>query len=557
MIRRPAHTTVILAAATVATIAALTTLRIADGPSSIVLALQVVLVAAFASLAAFNFQAAVAIALVELAIGGASGHWTQFPGGVSGRIVIDGIVMVRALAYLAGEWRRSGRIRIGSYAPHAVLVGLVVGGIWMALGLVNGNQPAMVFADGNGQLFLAFTIVFAVLIRQGHGAWLRTWFFVACAANALVIGAAILLSAADIVPLFPTMRHVLLDVLDFGGTVGYMPNGAFRLYVGSGIYLQVGLALTTWRLLDDPRRLAYWALYALLWVDVIATYARGFWLGATIAVGLVLLLGGSELRRPAAVIAASTALLVAATVASFAIGASLPDYLFQRAATTLAVAPGDAATSQPSIGPESSGAPVPASPTPGIDSADTAGLDSNEMRAEQARVLLRHIAERPLFGYGFGSVASDYRYGTSFSYELSYLDIWYKTGLVGTLLFFTYPMRLVVAGLRGRLGRIPLPEGVSPRELSVVIAILIAVLLTGATNPYVLAAFGMTTLLVCVAWLDKPDVVGAGSAESAVPGYRSQTVDRLPARPGGGTTVSTSSIRPGWSTVRARLGLDS
>ncbi len=518
MIRRAPDATVILAATTVAAIAALTTLRIAGGPSPLVLALQVVLVAAFASLAMFNFQATVAIALVELAIGGASGHWTQFPGGVSGRIVIDAIVMVRALAYVAIEWRRSGSLRIGSYAPHAVIVGLVVGGLWMALGLLNGNQPAMVFADGNGQLFLAFTVVFAVLIRQGHGAWLRRWFFIACAANALVTGAAILVSLAGVVPLFPTMRHVLLDILDFGGAVGYMPNGAFRLYVGSGIYLEVGLALVTWRILQDPRKVGYWALYALLWADVIATYARGFWLGGAIAVGLVLLLGTSEWRRPTAVIGASAALVVAASVAGFAVGVSLPDYLLERAATTFAVAPGAAGASagqpavvpaQPSIVPAPSGAPGPASLPPGPPAVDVAGMDSNQIRVEQATVLLRHILARPLIGYGFGSVARDYPYGTSFSYELSYLDLWYKTGLLGTLLFFSYPLRLVFDGLRGRFGRITLPAGVSPRELSVVVAILVAVMLTGATNPYLLAAFGMTTLLVCVAWLDKPELAGA------------------------------------------------
>ncbi len=511
MIRRAADPAAILAAATIAAITALTALRIVGGPGPLLLALQVVLVAAFASLAALNFQAAVAIALVELAIGGASGHWTQFPGGVSGRIVIDGIVMLRALANVAVEWRRSGSLRIGTYAPHAVLVGLVVGGIWMALGLLNGNQPAMVFADGNGQLFLAFTIVYAVLIRQGHGAWLRTWFFIACAANALVTGAAILVSLAGIVPLFPTMRHVLLDVLDLGGAVGYMPNGAFRLYVASGIYLEVGLALVTWRILQDPRRVAHWVLYALLCADVIATYARGFWLGAAIAVGLVLLLGAREWRRPAAVIGASGALLVAASVAGLAIGVSLPEYLLQRAATTFAVAPGDAVgpAGQPSIMPGQSGVPAPASPAPGPAVADVAGLDSNQIRVEQATVLFRHIIERPLSGYGFGSVAKDYPYGTSFSYELSYLDLWYKTGLVGALLFFSYPIRLLFDALRGRFGRITLPEGVPSRELSVVIAILVAVLLTGATNPYVLAAFGMNTILVCVAWLDKPEPVGA------------------------------------------------
>ena len=140
---------------------------------------------------------------------------------------------------------------------------------------------------------------------------------------------------------------------------------------------------------------------------------------------------------------------------------------------------------------------------------DTAGKTSNGIRVEQARVLLRHIRQRPILGSGFGSIARDYRYGTSYSFELAYLDLLFKTGAIGLLLFLSFPARIVWTAVQGRRGRRPLPVGVPPRETSVVIAIVASVLFVGGTNPSFLAAFGLAPVILCLAWL----VRGPGDAE--------------------------------------------
>lgn len=500
--------TVVLAAISIAAIGVLTTITIYGGPDVLRLVAQLILVVTFGALAFTDFRAAVAIALLELALGGASGAWTRLLGGWSGRQLLDAIVMLAALWILYRDWRLTGRLRLGRYGLHALVLAAIIPLVWMPLGLLNGHEPRDVWSDGNGHLFFAFTLVFIALINRGEGGWLRRCFLAVCAANAVFTLLLIALSAPGWVSLHGVLRPVLLADLDMGGAVGYMSNGAFRLYLGSGIYLQVGLALATWELLRNPRRWWMWALYAILIVDVIATYTRGFWLGTALAMGIVLLLVGYDWRRPVMVVAATLALLAVLSAAGQVVGFSLPQYVLSRSAS-LFEQPDQ--TPAPDTTPEPGATPAPQASAPegnpegGGRTTDEGGQYSNLVRATQASVLTGHIIERPIIGHGFGAIARDYPYAQIFSYELAFLDLAYKTGLLGSILFLSYPLRLVFDALRGRLGRLRVARGVPRGEMAVVLAILVSVLAAGATNPYILAAFGLLPLLVSIAWLEPGD----------------------------------------------------
>jgi hypothetical protein len=433
-----------------------------------------------------------------------------------------------------------------------------------------------------------------------------------------------------------------------------MPNGAFRLFLGSSLYLQVALALVTWELVQRPRRAWPWLLFLISWIDVIATYARGVWIGALIAFVLVIALGSQSLRRAVGVVTASLVLFGTASLGASALHRSLPNYLlsrgtsatstgeanfsrtlvdggFERGLTVrdaswafvdsqdrslsvrltpggrsarslalrntagnqddyaaqaialkpstryevsgwldasevtapaassrglmvwdvggnvvsapitvaskgwiklvipfetgerptaiqvrlyaprgvvrwdnirLAKAPRSAVSSTPVQEQRIPPRPAVAAEVASTSQRDLAGEVSNSIRAEQARVLGRHIADRPIFGSGFGSIARDYPYGTSYSYELSYFDLLFKAGVVGLLLFLSFPLRLVWDAAQARLGRLATPSGVEPRETCVVIAIVLSVLVVGATNPFLFAAFGILPILMGIAWLD-------------------------------------------------------
>ena len=522
-----------LFAVSLAAILVLAGLRVADQTGLAVGLVQVVFLAATIALAVVDLRLAVGLAILELVCGGASGQWTQFPGGASGRIVLDTIVTIAAGGRIADSWRRTGRLDLGRYGPHALGLAVVMAGAWMALGLLNHNNPRDVFADGNGQLFLAFVLPLGVLSRDGHGAWLRRWLLVACAANALLTGFFILISVTNIVPAWPTLNDILLNHLAYGGNVGYIPNVAYVLALGSGLYLQVGLALVTWELRVAPRRAWPWALAALLAVDVIASYSRGFWVGSVTAIAIVVVLGAPSLARMGVVVGGLCGMLLAGTLVLGVIGYSLPAYVLHRVESILVAGPPPPPSLAPaSVPPASaSSAPVPARPavTEGPTVNESAGAISNAIRAVQAQVLIGHFRQQPIIGHGWGTIAPDYPYGSIFSYELAYLDLLYKTGLIGAAIFLSFPLRLLVDAGRGRFGRRRLPGDLGPRETAVPIAILVAVLVTGATDPYVLSSLGLFAILACIAWLDPGRVAApAGVGGDDGPAGAGVTRGRVP-----------------------------
>ena len=474
-----------------ATIVALTALLLLDGPPLITRALQVLLIAGFLGLALLDLRAAVAIAMLELAVAGASGQWTRFPGGISGRVALDMIVALAGAVWLARDWRRTGRLDLGRYGPHALFIAIALPLIWMPIGLLNGNLPRDVVADGNGHLFLAFSLAIIALIRQGHGPWVRHWFLVVCIANAVVTLAMIVGILVGLIPLRP-LTDILYGDLLAGNVIGFQPNGAFRFFLASGLYLQIGIALVAWRIMRNPTSIVNWVMYAILLIDVTATYTRGFWIGTVVALGAVLVLGAASWRPAATVLGGTAAIFLAGTIIATPLNFNLPDYIIERAMSIT-----------------STGDETPVIIAPGDDTEagggvtyDRSGARSNQIRVHQAEVLIGHILERPILGFGFGTIAQDYQFDKIFSYELAFLDLMYKTGIVGLLIYISFPIRLIIDALRARIGRLTLPNLVSRRETAIVVSIVTSILLTGATNPYFLSAFGLMPIIVMIAWLD-------------------------------------------------------
>jgi O-antigen ligase/polysaccharide polymerase Wzy-like membrane protein len=472
----------------------LATCRVIDAPRPIELLFQAGLVASFIWLTAVNFRASVAIVLFELALAGVSGHWTMLPGGVAGRVFLEATVTLGAAMMVGAEWRRSGRLDLGRYGKHALTLAILLPGVWGAFGLLRGNELTRIISDANGYLFFAFALPLIVLIRDGHGAWLRRVFFAVCATAAVVTAGIIFSTVIGLTSVDGELRKVLVEDLEVGWAVGHMPNGAFRLYLGSGLYLVVGLALMSWSLLVNPRRLGLWLLWGCAWTGIVASYTRGLWIAAIFAAAVVLALAARSLRRPLTVAAVTGVLFAVAAGAGALTGFSLRDYVLDRSATIVS-------TSRVEDRDQPSG--------------DVGGVESNAMKIKQARILTRHIGDRPFFGHGFGTVVSEYPNDDSASYDLSYLNVLLKAGVLGLLLYLSFPLRVVGDALRARFWRVPRPPHVARRETAVVVAIVLAVLLAGATNPYVLAAFGLGPIVLAIAWLEPGRVREPGRGDGA------------------------------------------
>ena len=182
------------------------------------------------------------------------------------------------------------------------------------------------------------------------------------------------------------------------------------------------------------------------------------------------------------------------------LGASGPAAASSRAAgggVQVSALPASSATQTMALASTSSGA------------GDVAGEASNAYKAAEARALWGYIKKRPLYGYGFGKVAKDF--STGYSYELSYLDLALKAGIIGLLLYLSFPLRLVVDALRlRRLPQAPTDYARSAGTSGVVVGVVVGILLAGATNPYLFAAFGLVSILVMVAWLEMGGPTGGG-----------------------------------------------
>ena len=144
---------------------------------------------------------------------------------------------------------------------------------------------------------------------------------------------------------------------------------------------------------------------------------------------------------------------------------------------------------------------------------DVAGEASNAYKAAEARALWGYIKKRPIYGYGFGKVARPF--ATGYSYELSYLDLALKAGIVGLLLYLSFPVRLVVDALRLRRRAAPLDRARRIGAAGVVVGVVVGILLAGATNPYLFAAFGLVSILVMVAWLEEAQAVKGERARTS------------------------------------------
>jgi hypothetical protein len=649
--------------------------------------LKAILPFSFVALSIVDFRVSVAIAVFELVLGGASGGWDQYAPHLSGRILLDGIVMLRAVSIVIADWRRGERNVLGRYGAHALALAFLIPAIWMTIGLLNHNGAGNVFGDGNGFAYFAFAVAIIVILRRGDGRWFRNVFLAACATNGIAFLLLILASAAHLTNL-QSIHNALLTRLDMGGIIGHMTNGDFRLFTGASLYLQIGLVLTTWRLLARPRSYWSWLLYAVFWIDLVATYTRGLWIGGVAAVALMIAFAAPTMKRALTFSGVTAGGFAIAMIAMPVAGFSLSDYVFSRTAsiistsesqypeavvnpgfeskgawlrfdwatpslrmrqvtlehksgshalelidtasgeddyafqnlsvlpnkrytvsawvisrsavptrltiwdvqggltydagvgdtanrwkqltisfTTAALArdiqirlyaslgrvfwddvnlapqlaapppsttakapppavgkapPPSTTATPPAVGkappaPAATGTSVAPQPTildgnPDLKSGDIEGDLSNGYRIREAKSLFRHIRQHLLFGSGFGAIATDYN-PVGYRYELSFLDLLFKTGIVGLLLFLSFPLRLIWDALRSRIGEYRKAAGATPRGGAVVVAIIVSVMLSDATNPYLFSAFGLLPILAAIAWLEPAPQPSTDSAK--------------------------------------------
>ncbi len=430
-------------------------LRGQDAANGIQLANQVALAVTFLALCLADLRLAVAVCVLELIVGGGSGRWTVLPAGVSGRMLLNlilGLVSVGVLFMQA----RAGTMTLGRYTVHALVIAILIPAVWIPLGILSGNGAANAIADGDGFLFFGFALILAAAATRGNLGWLRRWILVcslAVAVMTLAVATGLVVGAVSAVDVF----NLLIRAFDMGGGI-VLDEEELRVYLASGLFLQVGVAAVTWELLQDRRRSWAWAALVVLVVALLPTSTRGYWAGAIIAATVVVVLGRERVRVS---VAARGRRHVWATVALGA-GAFM--------AIALLGAGG--------------------------------GMGSNMVKVYQAALLTWHTLERPFLGWGLGAVMPDYRFSDHFVYEITYLDRALKLGLIGLALFLSLPLRLLRDSWRVLNASLPGAVGMPAQEAVVALAILTSVLVVSATNPYMAGSVGIGAVVLTIAWLD-------------------------------------------------------
>lgn len=263
--------------------------------------------------------------------------------------------------------------------------------------------------------------------------------------------------------------------LIFKGVFGYNPGG-FRVFIGNQVLFVVAVALLLSEMASlGPSRMRTGGL-ALLIAGTYLSHTRGIWLGMSIVcAGVLLVLFWREVeahRRHLIVRAVSIVALLGVVIGIAMLFGALPRPSF--------------------LGDTSAG-----------------------LRETQAPKLWDAFKQNPVLGDGLGAVVRP-RYvrdpAAPWSYELTYLQLLFQMGVLGLLAVLTLPLAVVRRGLReaatGALRAAPLGGAMA----------ILGILVASATNPYLLASFGMLCVAIGLSLVARVDSAAPDSLREAALG---------------------------------------
>ncbi|MBI4089883.1 MAG: O-antigen ligase family protein [Candidatus Kerfeldbacteria bacterium] len=362
----------------------------------------------------------------------------------------------------------------------------------VVIGLIRGNHPRDIFFDANAFLFYLLVLVLAWPKLD----WPRfvTKLLAVVAAAAVVLG----LKSLVVLGIFVHWRidglvAVYRWIRNTGvGEIAPIFGGTYRVFFQSQVYGLLAVALLTPWLLPRIRPSDRWPRWLLVPVtlalaSVMVSLSRSFWLGGSLAVvgaGVVVWRRYHWATREWVSVGVASALVLFAayTLNSWALNFPYPY-------------------------------PLPGAPGRGDAIRERLTTISGEAavssRQQQFRALLPAIEQHPLFGSGFGTAVT-YRSQdprqtqlpsqgiyTTYAFELAYLDLALKVGLVGLLVY----LGLLATTLR------QLVRSINPLTFGLAVG-LVALLGVHLTTPYLNHPLGIGFVLLAFAAIARLPAVG-------------------------------------------------
>ncbi len=398
------------------------------------------------------------ITVAELIVG-SKGYllWLTVGGArISLRIILFTFLIMAVLPRVIKQWSALRQTVLSK--SFICLAGWLV--LAVAIGTVRNNGWGNIYRDANAFLFLALLPAWWLTIRQDPG-W-RQRLMVLLLAGATVIGLKSLLTLYAFGHELSNIQFIYRWIRNTGvGEITYINGNIYRVFFQSQIYALLALCVTLVGWIAG--RAKTWLLIPLA-CSALAVYislSRSYWLG--LAAALIIftgyLLGQRHWRS------VSRLWIV------------LPIALLAWVLTIWALT-------------------VPSSGVAGGANIVIARLnngganDANAARRNQIQPLVKAIARHPVIGSGFGTAISFFStdprirgWRTTAAFELGYLDLWLKIGLVGLGLYAWW-----VIGLWRQVSRSP--------WASIFIISGLALVVVHLTSPYLNHPLGLGWLMI-------------------------------------------------------------
>ena len=367
------------------------------------------------------------------------------------------------------------RIRV----ERKFLIPIIVVCIYIAygsvIGLINGNSLGDIFSDVNSFLGILYILLLIAYIKgRSENINKLLNIFVNCATIVSII--TIILFVVSRIYLPNNLEIIvaynnLNTKLQYGLISGLvLSNNYARVYLYNGIFMQLAVAIMFIKLFNKEKNIFGIVKLAILLIGIYVSNTRGFWLGT---VGVVVLSFAYYLWRVKKYRLTIKNVLIS-IIPLILVAVIIPK-------TIVAVSP------EQNL-PDSAG-----SIKDRIESiGDFENDESNKVRAIQLRFLVDKIKEKPVLGWGFGSHIYEYpqymkenglQGVNSSSFELYYVELVFKTGIIGVLIFFGYLIYNFV-----KLMLILFKKGLRERDEQMLVGWTIgtmSILASSITNPYI------------------------------------------------------------------------
>ncbi len=423
------------------------------------------------------------IILMELVLGGL--------GNLFGYPIRKVLFVVGVLSSIYVIYKEKIKIDIKFIIP-IVVVGIytIYGSI---VGLINGNSFSDIFSDANSFLGIIYILLLIAYIK-GKNKNVNKMFniIINCAVIVALITIGLFFFSRLYLPnetIIITKYNWLNKKLQYGLISGLvLSNNYARVYLFNGIFMQLASAVVFIRLLDknNSKKVSEIVKISILLIAIYVSNTRGFWIGTIGVVLLVLIYYIWRRKKFNLTIKNILIPIIPLIIVSMLISKSI-------------------------VQPSNNNVEIPQATESIKDRFEAIGDFendiSNKIRAIQFKFLIEKFKEKPVSGWGFGAHINEYseymvenghHAVKTNNFELYYVELLFKTGVIGIAIFFGYLLYNFIVLIKLLFGKV-LEREAETNLVGWTIGTM-SILASSITNPYI-ASLSVFFVLVVEVYL--------------------------------------------------------